>query len=603
MLGYNWGGTTSTAVNYGGHDLPVINQNFGGHSVPGGNGAADQLLDLETDVLPQDFGIGSMASHVDSGALENATAAKEDKAYFSRLTAVMEDFYSFDHAMTALPALRTYFNIPSDGPPPSGGPGLMDVRRFLSPAQLENQGLPMVLGLDDQTLESPPKPVNHGNRSSVITPAVLIEMFERKDAFEPSERFHIRKNIVACLTALADFQRGKHAGQSVNTDRLIHAVQECRLNCCAQYQFSQATLGSVRSEADQQAHVRELAQRTLARVQQASNVELNAGLFDQYGLQRPGNIQAKNFVQVLQHGPDALIPGRLSRLTLDQLADLVVEVNAGWRLPVKAAMGGALADYLSVPLRDIPAAKIDSTMHAVVDWACGGASPLPDIADILPCIPCIGRKTTLEMDRKTSTVAEVALKNGQNFLLPSAIAKALKAQQVNLEKPVADLIRNQSFYSCVYRRGKNLKTALNLHGMYLQCSNPANHNMAFQTAPQFNHPSYAVRCARGLYVNVNQPARPLLECREGETLRLTYIDRLWSLFRVIVADALEARLAEKLAQDDRFMNEDDPEARRTLAGTILDTCVPETFGGAGGNLTGMARNIVINAAIERAGAH
>jgi len=238
----------------------------------------------------------------------------------------------------------------------------------------------------------------------------------------------------------------------------------------------------------------------------------------------------------------------------------------------------------------------------VVDWACGGSSPLPDISDVLACIPSIGRKTTLEMDPKTGTVAEVALKNGQDFLLPSAIAKALKAQQTNLEKPVADLIRNQSFYSCLYKSGRKLATALNLHGMYLQCSNPANRTMAFQTVPQFNHPSYSVRCSSGLYVNVNQPARPLLECREGEPLRLAYIDRLWSLFRVIVADALEDRLAVKLVQDERFRSEQDPERKRAMAGAILDTCVPETFSGAGGNLTGMARNIVIGAAIERVGA-
>ena len=602
MLGYNWGGSTSTPVNYGGHDLPVINQNFGGHSVPGGHGAVDQLLDLQSDVLPQDFGVGNMASHVDSVALENAAAANADKANFSRLVEVMEDFYSFDHALTALPELRAYFHIASDGPPPLGGPSLLDVRRFLSPAQLENPGAPLVLGLADLTLENPPRAVDHTNRSSVVTPAILIEMFRCKDSFEPAERFHIRKNLVACLTALADFQRGNQTAENVNTRLLIHTVQQCRLDSCAQYQSSQVSFGMVRSEADQRAHVEELARRTLARVQQSSNVEMNAGLFAQHGLQRPGSPQAASLVDQLQNSADAGVPGKLSRLTLDQLADLVVEVNAEWRLPLKSAIGGALADYLSVPLKDMPAAKIDSTMHAVVDWACGGPGPLPDIADLLACIPSIGRKTTLEMDRQTGRAVEVALKHGQNFLLPSAIAKALKAQQSNLEKPVADLIRNQNFYSCLYKSGRNLHSALNLHGMYLQCSNPANRNMAFQTVPQFNHPSYAVRCSSGLYVNVNQPARPLLECREGESLRLAYIDRLWSLFRVIVADALEDRLALKLVPDERFRSEQDPEIKRAMAGAVLDTCIPETFGGAGGNITGMARNIVISAAIERVAA-
>jgi len=601
MLDYNWGGQTSSAVNYGGHDLPVVIQDFGGHSLQGGHGVVHQLLDLEYEANPQDFGVGNVVSHMDSAALENAAAANADKARFSGLMEVMEDFYSFTHALTALPDLQAYFNISPDENPFSGGPSRADVRRFLSPAHLESPGVPLVLGLADMTLENPPRVVDMNNRGSVITPAILIEMFRCKDSFEPAERFHVRKNIVACLTALADFQRARQAAENIDTHPLNHAVQKCRLNSCAKYQYSQGSVGALRSEADHQAHVHELAQRTLARVQQAARIEPNSALFSQHGLQRPGKRETVALAQNLQSGDDKGIPKKLSRLTLEQMADLVVEVNAEWRLPLKSAISGALADYLSVPITDMSAEKIDSTMHAVVDWACGGITPMPDVAEILGCIPSIGRTSTLELDSKTGNVVEVELKHAQNFLLPSAMAKALKAHNAELEKPVASLIRNQQFYACLYQRGRSLNTALNLHEMFLRCSNPANRNMAFQTLPQFNHPSYSVRCSSGLYVNVNIPARPSLECREGETVRIAYIDKLWSLFRVIVADALEERLAGKLVKDDVFMHEHDPEIRRAMADNILDGCVPETFGGAGGNLTGMARNIVINAAIDRAG--
>jgi hypothetical protein len=56
----------------------------------------------------------------------------------------------------------------------------------------------------------------------------------------------------------------------------------------------------------------------------------------------------------------------------------------------------------------------------------------------------------------------------------------------------------------------------------------------------------------------------------------------------------------KLQENQAFLSESNPEKQRAIASDILDGCPSETFGGAAGNLTGITRNILINAAIEAA---
>jgi hypothetical protein len=596
----NFGADQPVVMNYGGQDTAVPLQNFDGHDTQNGHGAIGQLLDLKSDGFHQNFGSADESMDFDIPVQNDAAAEKADRLKFEQLLEVLSDLYSFENALQAVPAMKAYFGIvaPADE---TTSPPFDKVKNFLNPTSLgKNQDGGLVLGLPALTLENPPKSVDENNRHLVITPAILMDAFCAKDIFERAERYHVRQNIMVCLTALAELQRHQNDPSKIDTRALILQVQQCRLKSSVDYEYGREAGSAVLDASDKAAHVKELTRRTLARLQQGVHLAYATPDFESLGLQSPGNAKTLILVNDLAVAGDAKYSGKLARLTLDQMADLVVEISPDWRLPMKTAIADAVADYLGVVMRDVTPAEINQTRGALLDWANGRRRVPPDIKLVLACIPSICRETVLQMDPLTKEVKEHPLKYAQDLFLPSAVAKAIKACSSSLESPVAVFIKNRKFYEEIYIAGKTLSTSLNLHGMYLQCSNPGNNNLAFQTPAQFNHRVYATRCSSGLYVNVTDRDNPQLECRENAGLRLNYIDKLWSLFRVIVMDEVGKNLALKLPENQAFMSESDPEKRRNIASDILDRCVVQTFGDAAGNLTGITRNILVNAAIDAA---